>query len=216
MGISHKFLRSGSISDLPPCHLTHSRFSINADWNDEQIINTHVWSTVPLHLSLSFPCPVLYSCGILSKLHISFFEGKGQEEFRKYKGILGAFETKGRWTAWVCIGFLLVGQLCSTFLPHPPRGFVVPTTLLYDDERPHCPCVKMPPNSILFYWIFKIALFFKDRHFGSPCKLDVLEGNWVPIEKRNGFIPFLYISLLKVPGDLAKMTIAELKKWNLK
>lgn len=70
MGISHKFLRSGSISDLPPCHLTHSRFSINADWNDEQIINTHVWSTVTLHLSLSFPCPVLYSCGILSKLHI--------------------------------------------------------------------------------------------------------------------------------------------------
>ena len=62
----------------------------------------------------------------------------------------------------------------------------------------------------------KLHYFLKMNSFGSPCKLDVLEGNWVPIEKRNGFIPFLYISLLQVPGDLAKMTIAELKKWSLK
>lgn len=59
---------------------------------------------------------------------------------------------------------------------------------------------------------FKLHYFLKMNRFGSPCKLDVLEGIWVPIEKRNGFTPFLYISLLKVPGDLAKMTIAELKK----
>lgn len=194
-GHSHKFLRSGSISDLPPCH--HSRFSINAGWNDEQVINTHLWSTVPLHLSLSFPCPMLYSCGILSKLHVNFFEGKGQKEFRKYKGILGAFEKKGRWTAWVCIGFLLVGQLCSTFLPHSPHGFVVLTTLFYDDERPHCPCVKMPPNSILFYWIFKITLFFKDEQFWIAlqtwCFRGELGSNW----KEKWLHPFFVYFFIK-------------------
>ena len=214
MGISHKFLRSGSISDLPPCHLTHSRFSINADWNDEQIISTHVWSTVPLHLSFSFPCPVLYSCGILSKLHISFFEGKGQKEFRKYKGILGAFETKGRWTAW--IGFLLVGSSVAPSYLTLHVGLLSPLHSFMSMKDHTVRVLKCHLTTFSSIEFLKLHYFLKTNSFGSPCKLDVLEGNWVPIEKRNGFIPFLYISLLKVPGDLAKMTIAELKKWNLK
>lgn len=41
-------------------------------------------------------CPMFYSYDILSRIHVNFFEEKGQKEFKKYESGLWAFEKKGR------------------------------------------------------------------------------------------------------------------------
>lgn len=216
MDISHKFLRSGSISDLPPCHLTHSRFSINADWNDEQSINTHSWSTVPLHLSFSLPCQ--------SSIPVAFFPNyisiSLKEKDRRSSGStrvsLEPLRRRVDELPESALDFCWSGSSVAPSYLTLHMGSLSPlhSFMMMKDHTVHVlKCHLTAFSSIEF---FKLHCFLKTNRFGLPCKLDVLEGIWVPIEKSNGFIPFLYISLLKVPGDLAKMTIAELKKWNLK
>lgn len=170
----------------------------------------------PLYLCIShfpLPCPVLYSCWHSFQITYQFL-WREKDRARKYKGILGAFGSlKGRWTAWVCVGFFCWSgsSVAPSYLTLHVEVSLSHYTPLWWWKDTLSMYFKMPPNSILFYWIFKITLFLKNQNrFGSPCKLDVLEGIWVPIEKEKWLHPFLYISLLKVPGDLAKMTIAEL------
>lgn len=176
--LSHKFLRAGSISDSPPCYLIHSRFSMNAEWNNEQITNTHLWPTVPFHLSFSFSyaCPLLYSYGILSRIHVNFFEEKGQKVFRKYEGNLGAFEKKGRWTACVCVRFFLVGHFCGTFLPRSPSGLGTPLHFFMTATDHTVHALQCPLTAFSFIECFKLH-FFKRNTFGEPPILAVWEGN---------------------------------------
>lgn len=71
---NHKFLRSGFISDSAILCQTHGSFSINVEWIHEKITSTPSVAHCIFPSLIFSACPVLYSYGILSRIHIKFFE----------------------------------------------------------------------------------------------------------------------------------------------
>lgn len=197
--LNHKFLRSGFISDSAILCQTHGSFSINVEWICEQITSTPSVAHCIFPSLIFSACPVLYSYGILSRIHLKFFEENSSRNSGRMRVVSESLR-KGEELSECALDSLLVGQLGRTFLPHSPRGLCAPAIIFDDCSRSHCSCVKMPPNGILSYWVLKLHLFFRKNNFGEPHTLSIWEGELGPSRKEaGGFIPFFCILFYKIP-----------------